>query len=238
MKIRIYNNTLNPDLWQDGNTLKPEIRDALLTIAQDFYKDTELQAPIEDIYMLGSSANYNWSPTSDIDLHVLIDFKKLNIRTLNTSSHIDPEYSKKLVDAITSNWNKNHNVTIKGRRVEIYIQDVNEKNRSTGVYSVLNNKWVMMPQKIRVVLDNKLIQQKYTTMVLQIKEAIQEQNLDKLKNVLKALYNMREAGLSKTGEYSVENIVFKTLRSKGWIDQLKNTVNKLYDSQVSIKEIR
>ena len=229
MKIRIYNNTLNPDLWQDSNTLKPEIREALLKIAQDFYTDTELTAPIEDIYMLGSSANYNWSPTSDIDLHVVIDFKKING---------DVDLTKQLVDALKSNWNKNHNVTIKGRRVEVYIQDINEKNRSTGVYSVLNNKWVLMPQKKRVVLDNKLIQQKYTNMVLQIKAAIQEQNLDKLKNVLKNLHNMRESGLSKTGEYSVENIVFKTLRSRGFIDQLKNTINKVYDSKVSIKEIK
>jgi len=227
MKIRIYNNTLNPDLWQNDNTLKPEIRESLLKIAQDFYKETELEAPIEDVYMLGSSANYNWSPTSDIDLHVVIDFKKINS---------DVDLTKQLVDALKSNWNKNHNVTIKGRKVEVYIQDVNEKNRSTGVYSVLNNKWVLVPQKIKIVLDNKLIQQKYTNMVLQIKAAIKEENLDKLKNVLKMLYNMREAGLSKTGEYSVENIVFKTLRSRGFIDQLKNTVNKIYDSQVSVKQ--
>ena len=100
----------------------------------------------------------------------------------------------------------------------------------------MNNKWVLMPQKIRVVLDNKLIQQKYTNLALQIKLAIKEQNLDKLKNILKMLYNMREAGLSKSGEYSVENIVFKTLRSRGFIDLLKNTVNKLYDSQVSVKQ--
>lgn len=229
MKIRIYNNTLNPDLWQDSNTLKPEVRESLLKTAQDFYKDTELTAPIEDIYMLGSSANYNWSPTSDIDLHVVIDFKKINR---------DVDLTKQLVDALKSNWNKNHNVTIKGRRMEVYIQDINEKNRSTGVYSVLNNKWVLMPQKIRVVLDNKLIQQKYTNLALQIKLAIKEQNLDKLKNILKMLYNMREAGLSKSGEYSVENIVFKTLRSRGFIDLLKNTVNKLYDSQVSVQEIK
>jgi predicted nucleotidyltransferase len=77
MKIRIYNNTLNPDLWNPDNTLKPEIRENLMKIAQDFYTDTKLTAPIEDIIMLGSSANYNWSPTSDIDLHVVIDLKKI-----------------------------------------------------------------------------------------------------------------------------------------------------------------
>jgi predicted nucleotidyltransferase len=227
MKIRIYNNTLNPDLWLNSNTLKPDVRESLLKIAKDFYTETELSAPIEDIYMLGSSANYNWSPTSDIDLHVVIDFKKINS---------DVDLTKQLVDALKSNWNKNHNVSIKGRKVEVYIQDINERNRSTGVYSVMNNKWVLMPQKIRVVLDKKLIQQKYTNMVFQIKSAIKEQNLDKLKLVLKSLYNMREAGLSKTGEYSTENIVFKALRSRGFVDSLKNTVNKLYDSQVSVKQ--
>lgn len=227
MKIRIYNNTLNPDLWVNSNMLKPEVRESLLKIAQDFYTDTELTAPIEDIYMLGSSANYNWSPTSDIDLHVVVDFKKINS---------DVDLTKQLVDALKANWNKNHNVTIKGRKVEVYIQDINEKNRSTGVYSILNNKWVMMPQKIRVVLDKNLIQQKYSNMVYQIKAAIKEQNLDKLKMVLKSLYNMREAGLSSAGEYSTENIVFKTLRSRGFIDALKNAVNQLYDKQVSVKQ--
>lgn len=227
MKIRIYNNTLNPDLWINNNTLKPEVRESLLKIAHDFYTDTELAAPIEDIYMLGSSANYNWSPTSDIDLHVVIDFKKINS---------DVDVTKQLVDALKSNWNKNHNVTIKGKKVEVYIQDINEKNRSTGVYSILNNKWILMPQKIKVVLDKPLIQQKYTNMVLQIKTAIKEQNLDKLKLILKSLYNMREAGLSSAGEYSAENIVFKALRSRGFVDNLKNTVNRLYDNQVSIKQ--
>lgn len=227
MKIRIYNNTLNPDIWVNINTLKPEVRESLLKIAQDFYTDTELTAPIEDIYMLGSSANYNWSPTSDIDLHVVVDFKKINN---------DVELTKQLVDSLKSSWNKNHNITIKGRKVEVYIQDISEKNRSTGVYSILNNKWVMMPQKIRVVLDKNLIKQKYSNMVLQIKSAIKEQNLDKLKNVLKMLYNMREVGLSKSGEYSVENIVFKALRSRGFIDILKNAVNQIYDKNVSVKQ--
>lgn len=227
MKIKIYNNTLNPDLWQVDNTLKPEIRESLLKIAKDFYQETELTTPIEDIYLLGSSANYNWSATSDIDLHVLIDFKKINI---------DPDLAKQLAYALKSNWNKDHNITIKNRKVEIYIQDINEKNRSTGVYSILYNKWIMVPQKTKIVLDRNLIQQKYNNMALQIKAAIKEQNLDKLKNLLKSLYNMREAGLSKVGEYSTENIVFKVIRSKGLLDLLKNTINQLYDTQVSVKQ--
>lgn len=227
MKIRIYNNTLNPDLWENNNTLKPEVRSALLKIAEDFYEDTELDAPIEDIYMLGSSANYNWGPTSDIDLHVVIDFKKINP---------DVDLTKKLVDAMKSNWNKNHNINIKNKRVEIYIQNINEKNRATGVYSILNNKWILFPQKLKVVLDNKLIQQKYSNMVMLIRDAIKSNNLDDLKRIVKSIYNMREAGLSTYGEYSTENIVFKIIRSRGYIDLLKNSINKMYDTQVSVSQ--
>lgn len=229
MKMRIYNNTLNPDLWNADNTLKSDVRDSLLKIAQDFYEDTELTAPIEDIYMLGSSANYNWSATSDIDLHVLIDFKKINS---------DVELVKQTVDAIKTNWNKNHNITIKNRKVEIYIQDLVEKNRATGIYSILNNKWVLVPQRLRIQLNKPQIQQEYSNMVSLIKDATKSNNLDKLKRVLKMLYNMRETGLSREGEYSTENIVFKALRSKGYIDRLKDTIYNLYDSSVSVKEIK
>lgn len=67
MKARIYNDTLNPNIWNADKSIKPEIRDALLKIAQDFYIESELPAPIEDVYILGSAANYNWGPSSDVD---------------------------------------------------------------------------------------------------------------------------------------------------------------------------
>ena len=114
MKARIYNDTLNPNIWNPDNTIKPEVRDALLKVAQDFYAESELTAPIQDIYMLGSAANYNWGPSSDIDVHVLIDFNKLSM---------ERDLVKKMVDSIKANWNKNHNIQVKAHRVELYIQN-------------------------------------------------------------------------------------------------------------------
>ncbi len=227
MKARIYNDTLNPNIWNPDNSIKPEIRETLLRIAQDFYLESELQAPIEDVYILGSAANYNWGPSSDVDLHVLIDFTKIAP---------DQELVKKLVDNIKANWNKNHNVTVKGHRVELYIQDIRETNRALGVYSVLNNKWVKIPQKLTLSLDKNLIQKKYSDMVVQINKAIKASNFNDLKRVLKSIYDMRETGLSKGGEFSAENIVFKLLRTRGHVDKLKTAVNKVYDAQHSLKE--
>jgi hypothetical protein len=227
MKAVIYNNTLNPNLWNPDNTIKPDVRDALLRIAQSFYQETELPAPIEDVYMLGSAANYNWAPTSDIDLHILINFDKLGL---------EHDLVKKMVDSIKANWNKNHDIRIHGHRLELYIQDIKETNRALGIYSILNNKWVKVPQKLNLSLDKNAIQQKYTDMVVQIKNAIKSNSLEDLKRVLKSVYDMRETGLSKGGEFSTENIVFKLLRTRNHVDNLKTAVNKVYDSQNSLKE--
>lgn len=229
MKARIYNDTLNPNIWNPDNTIKPEVRDALLKVAQDFYAESELTAPIQDIYMLGSAANYNWGPSSDIDVHVLIDFNKLSM---------ERELVKKMVDSIKANWNKNHNIQVKAHRVELYIQDITEANRAMGIYSILNNRWVKFPQKLTLNLDKNVIQKKYTDMVLQIKNAIKSNNLEDLKRVLKSVYDMRESGLSKGGEFSSENIVFKLLRTRNHLDNLKNAVNKVYDAKLSLKETK
>ena len=227
MKARIYNDTLNPNIWNPDNTIKPEVRDALLKVAQDFYAESELTAPIQDIYMLGSAANYNWNDVSDIDLHVVVEMKLINP---------DVELAKQLADQFKINWNQSHNVTIKNHRVEVYIQDVNHSTRALAIYSILNNKWIRVPQKLNLNLDKESIQRKYTDMVKQINNAIKSQSLDNLKRVLKALYDMRESGLSKGGEFSTENIVFKLLRSRYHIDKLKKAVNTVYDNQRSIKE--
>lgn len=226
MKSRIYNDTLNPNIWNNDKTIQPDVRDALLKVAQDFYEETELSAPIEDVYMLGSAANYNWGPTSDVDIHILINFDKLGL---------EHDLVKKMVDSIKANWNKNHDIRIHGHRVELYIQDIKETNRALGIYSILNNKWIKVPQKLNLNLDKNVIQQKYTDMVVQIKNAIKSNNLTDLKRVLKSVYDMREAGLSKGGEFSVENIVFKLLRTRNHVDNLKTAVNKVYDAQNSLK---
>ena len=226
MKVRIYNNTLNPAIW-DTLKLKPDVAESLKSIGQLFYKDAELTAPIKDILLVGSSANHNWSDFSDIDVHIVIDFKDVSE---------DVEMVEKMVNAIKAKWNADHDIHIKGFNVEVYIQDVSKKNRSTGVYSLLNNKWITEPKKEEFELDKEQIQQKYSDMVLKIKNALETESIDKLKKVLKDLYDMREVGLTKSGEFSTENIVFKILRSRGHLDKLRNNINHIFDKKASLKE--
>ena len=224
MKVRIYNDILNPNVW-DGLKLKPEIKEKLLQIGKDFYTDTETDAPLKDILFVGSLANFNWSDTSDFDVHVVIDFKDVDENV---------ELVEKLVNALKSKWNDEHDIHLKGHNVEVYIQDITKENRSSGVYSLIQDKWLTEPQKENVLIDKEKIQQKYNDYVRKINSGIKTQDIEKLKTIIKDVYDMRQAGLDKSGELSTENLVFKILRSRNYIEKLKTEINKLYDKAQSL----
>ena len=224
MKVRIYNDILNPNVW-DGLKLKPEIKEKLLQIGKDFYTDTETDAPLKDILFVGSLANFNWSDTSDFDVHVVIDFKDVDENV---------ELVEKLVNALKSKWNDEHDIHLKGHNVEVYIQDITKENRSSGVYSLIQDKWLSEPQKENVLIDKEKIQQKYNDYVRKINSGIKAQDIEKLKTIVKDVYDMRQSGLDKSGELSTENLVFKILRSRNYIEKLKTEINKLYDKAQSL----
>ena len=224
MKVRIYNDILNPNVW-DGLKLKPEIKEKLLQIGKDFYTDTETDAPLKDILFVGSLANFNWSDTSDFDVHIVIDFKDVDENV---------ELVEKLVNALKSKWNDEHDIHLKGHNVEVYIQDITKENRSSGVYSLIQDKWLTEPQKENVLIDKEKIQQKYNDYVRKINSSIKAQDIEKLKTIVKDVYDMRQSGLDKSGELSTENLVFKILRSRNYIEKLKTEINKLYDKAQSL----
>jgi hypothetical protein len=58
---------------------------------------------------------------------------------------------------------------------------------------------------------------------------------DKIKDRIK---KMRQAGLDKTGEFSVENMVFKVLRRNGMLDRLGDIKTVAYDKSVTLENNR
>jgi len=228
MKLRVYNKQLNPVLW-DGFKLKPEIKEKLIQVAKDFYSQTEIVVEYEDILLLGSSANFNWTDKSDVDLHILLDTSKLNM---------PEDYTKKFLDGLKYRWNAEHDIKIKNMKIEVYLQDIYEKNRATGVYSLMDDEWKIKPNRQKIELDKKLIKQKYEDLKKQINQSISEENVEKMKKVMKSIVNMRDVGLDKGGEFSVENVVFKALRYSDMLKKLKDSINSIYDKKMSIKEKR
>jgi hypothetical protein len=226
------NDTLQPDIWDSEDRIKPEIKEILIKIANDYWESLELGFDYSDITMTGSLSNFNWSKYSDVDLHIIFDINKLGE---------NKEMVKDLLDVKTRKWNDDHDITIKGFEVELYLQPEDQPHHSTGVYSLMNDEWVTKPQKEVIKLDKETIRKKYKDIVKSVEEIENEtdnnvviQRVDKLKDKVK---KMRQAGLEQGGEYSVENIVFKLLRRNDIMEKLGNLSSDAYDDEHTIDEI-
>tara|TARA_B100000900_G_scaffold405230_1_gene414562 strand:- start:1039 stop:1953 length:915 start_codon:yes stop_codon:yes gene_type:complete len=227
---------LNRDIWEEDNSLKPEISEKLLRIAKDFYERLDLPVPILDITFTGSMANYNWTDLSDIDLHIVIDYK-----AVNENQDLVRNY---LMEA-KSNWNRAHDIRIKGHEVEIYVQDSNEPHHSTAVYSVSDDDWIIKPRRKTFQVSEDAVTQKaehFVKMIDYIQKRFDEGkyeevygDTDRLRDKLK---NYRQSGLETGGEFSVENLVFKYLRNTEEIGKIMNLKKDAYDAMMSVSEVR
>lgn len=225
MNFTIYRDTLNPAFWSNME-FDQKVRLDLLKIAKDFYKSSELNAPIKDVLLLGSNTNYNWTEFSDLDLHILIDFNDLNVG----------DYAEELTKLIKSSWNEKHDIKLKGFNVEVYIQDINDINHSEAVFSLMKNKWIKEPIKHKNIKINKeYIKKKYKDITHRINRIVNgdcgdsEKCLEATTTLMNDIKRMRQSGLDKKGELSEENIVFKLLRNTDYIAKLVDAKPKFYD---------
>jgi hypothetical protein len=223
-------NDLNPDIFNDFK-MKSEIRKKLLEISDNFIESLGVDFFIHDIVLTGSLSNYNWSEYSDVDLHILIDFDE---------TEINIDLLKEFFESKKNVWNKNTNIKIKNFDVEVYVQDLNEPHISSGVYSILNNEWVIEPEKNNPKIDDRKILEKGEEFVSKINKLIK---MSKKKDVTseidtlrKKIKSFRQSGLEKGGEYSYENLTFKLLRRNGYIEKLINLKTKLTDKKLSLSE--
>ena len=70
-----FTDVLNPVFWI-GDSLRPEVREALMNFAKAFadYVDLDDRA-ISDVILLGGNAGYNYTVMSDLDVHIVVDPK-------------------------------------------------------------------------------------------------------------------------------------------------------------------
>jgi len=234
---------LNPKFWKN-NLLDSRIRLKLMDIADDFidFLGVDWVEP-DDVIITGSLANYNWHKKySDIDLHVLIDYSKVDEKT---------EFVKKYFDSLKNIWNEEHkDLNIYGFPVEVYVQDTNEAHASSGVYSLDKNEWLTEPKRDKLAkskVNKHLIKSKVAKYIDNIDELIDLYNrykndnhkieiiadkADKLWDVIK---NERKSGLNKgKSEISNGNIIYKSLRRLGYLDKLWQLNSKTYDNLNSL----
>ena len=219
-----YHNELNPKLW-DNKSLKSDVSNKLKEIAKAFidYLDINEDA-IEDIVITGSSAGYNYTPYSDLDLHLVVDYDKV---------HKDCPIVEGFLWSMKSQFNKDHDISIYGIPVELYAEQSGAGTVHNGLYSLMLNKWIDEPKKIVPPDNDAAVEAKYN----ELKEAADKiEDSEVAKELLNKIYTMRKAGLSNGGELSTENLAFKKLRNDGTIEKLKQMEKEQIDKELSLED--
>ena len=221
-----FHDKLNPKLWVD-NKLDPKVRNHLLDVAEDFISELGIKdVNVENVTVSGSNAAYSYTPHSDLDLHIVVDMSKLP----------DNEVYQELFKAKKTLYNDAHDITVHGVPVEVYVQDSNLPVVSLGEYSILHDRWIKHPIKRRANFDQNATRAKYEKLADLVGLTMKTKDLKRVDDVLKLIKRYRQAGLSKGGEFSPENLAYKAIRTQGGIDKLYDLSDKLHSQALSIEE--
>ena len=214
--------TLNPSIWK-GDHLRTDVRVALLKIAKEFYAFLDVDATLLDLVVSGSQVNYNYTKHSDLDLHLIVPYSQVKCDVA-----VD-----ELFDAKRKLWAQQHDITVAGVPVELYVEDVDNPPVSNS-YSVIKGEWINHPKREIVKYDKPEVQRVFAIWEKAINGAIATGNLEMCRNIKDMLKMYRKVGLAKSGEFGVPNLVFKALRNDGQVGKLMDAIGKLHDRQMSI----
>ena len=214
--------TLNQKLWE-GNDLRPEVHAKLLEIAKEFYEYLDVDVEVQDLVISGSQANFNYSPYSDLDLHLIVNYGDVQC---------DLEVDE-LFDTKRKLWKEQHDINIRGIPVELYVED-SLKPAVSSIYSLLNRKWIQKPNPQSVTYNKSLVVDEVKKWNEVIDHALKTKNLDVMRKVKDMLKDFRQGGLDSGGEFSIENLTYKSLRNSGKISDLMKAIVDIHDRQLSI----
>jgi GNAT superfamily N-acetyltransferase len=221
-----FHKELNPKLWE-GNKLDPEVRDQLLLIAEDFVEYLGISnLKVRDVTISGSNAAYSYTPHSDLDLHVLVDFNELP----------NNEVYQELFTAKKTLYNDAHDITVRDVPVELYVQDTNQPHFSLGEYSVVYDKWIRIPKKRKANFDEAATKAKYEKLGDLVELALKSRDPKRVNDTLALIKRYRKSGLEKAGEFGPENLAFKAIRKQGLIQDLHDLKTQLHAEKLSIDE--
>lgn len=223
-----YHDKLNIKFW-DENAIRPEVRDKLLQIGYKWaeFAKIPLEA-IKDIILVGGNANYNYTRFSDLDLHLVVDKSQIADCPELLDDYLRDK--KKL-------WALIHDIKIYSHPVELYAQDENDPlPANQGVYSISDDQWILEPRRTEVDLSDPLLIRKVRAMVEKIDELIENEanDSDVLRKLQKRIRDMRASAIQQGGEFALENLVFKEIRNRGYLDKLSTHIKNLEDTNLSL----
>ena len=217
---------LNPKLFSK-NTLLPEVRQKIIQIVTEFEDYSEVPMNIVDIQLVGSNVSYNYTDTSDLDVHIISNFD-----LIDAPKHL----LQQLYNMKKTSFNDKFDIKIRGIEVELYVQDVRDATISNGIYSVCADLWIKEPKPILHAVEHN-IEKEYEKWTSKIHDVLQRNNSDEIIDAINTLYLIRKNSLATDGEYGKGNQLFKQIRSNGLLQQLKDAYDKSLSSKLSLESL-
>lgn len=215
-------NRLNPLLWDrngEDYVLKEEVRAKLMTISDKFSEFIRYEGSkivVDDIVLTGSNCNYNYTPTSDLDLHLIVDYSSVSKDEELLSEYL---FNRKVL------WGLKYDIKVQNIQVECYTQDKNDELvEGSGYYSLIKNEWISKPDRKNIVIDLDSVKEKAAELMNMAELAETAEQINKLKDKLR---KMRYSSLHSSGEFSVETLAYKILRSNGTLNALNERLKEL-----------
>ena len=204
---------LNSKLW-DGNQLRPEVKIKLLQIADKFREFIDLDIPVLDIHITGGQVTYHYTDQSDLDLHLIVDYSKIQC---------DQEVEE-LLDTKRLLFKEKFQINIRGIPVEPGTEDINRPTVSSA-WSLKTDSWIREPKNYSGKIDHENVKTQYKYWDKLIGSVLEQNDLKSAQKVLKLLRKYRKSGLKHSGEYGVENLVYKSLRNSRVLAKLVNFID-------------
>lgn len=222
--------TLNPLIWNDDNTLKPEVAQKAKEVAQTFVNiltENGIKIRVIDIYLVGSNANYNYNDSSDIDIHIIAD----------DSFDCDKQHLPLLYNAYKTLFNRKYDISFKGINVEVYVE-TSTPSVSGGVYSIKDDKWIKEPDINDIPeIDQEAVGQGLNEWIKRYEEITASPDIEEIDEYIDDLYNLRINSIANEGEFGTGNLIFKEVRRNGILDNLKELKVELEEKELSLESL-
>ncbi len=150
----IYHKSLEPHIWYANGEINKLASNALQMIAWSYiaylqrigfpFKDEY----VRDIFIHGSTTNYYYDDTSDIDICIIADLDELYKMFPGIDLYV-------LLKSMLGSWLRGYRISVFGRGIDIEFVDVNKPYYATGVYkvgsaySLTRDMWIRRPQLLK-----------------------------------------------------------------------------------------
>ncbi len=220
------NRQLNSFLFDSSSQLHKDMQPSFLRIGEfvyDYVKDMIPNITLDDIVFQGSSVNYTYNPKSDLDLHILCSHPKFNAKELEG-----------MLDAISYELMLlGYKTSIKNKLVD-YTAFSYIKGISSGIYSVLNRKWIEEPVRQEFefsysdICDAVIKMRKDTeNFIRELSEEYKDnctfEQCDKMREYFDNMrLNAYHSASNGKKEYDFNYTAFRTFRKCGEYNELRN----------------